>query len=90
VTARIYDPFEENGHRYLASVDAEVAFAGFKKTTEVPFDQDELANLFIKACMCSECTSCYKLTVLELRKPAIRTRPEDHYGLQEYTVTICH
>ena len=47
VTVRLYDPFQEGGHRYLASVDAEVGFAG-RKTTETPFDQDDLASLFTK------------------------------------------
>jgi len=49
VNVRLYDPFEEGGgHRYLASLDAEVGFAGNRKTTEAPFDQDELAALFTK------------------------------------------
>lgn len=47
VDVRIYDPFSEGGHRYLASIDAEVGFAG-RKSTETPFDQDELAALFTK------------------------------------------
>ena len=47
VQVRIYDPFSEGGNRYLASVDAEVGFAG-RKTTETPLDQDELATLFAK------------------------------------------
>ena len=47
VNVRLYDPFQEGGHRYLASVDAEVGFAG-RKNTEAPFDQDELAAIFTK------------------------------------------
>ncbi|MCJ1390373.1 transport between ER and Golgi ATPase protein [Xylographa bjoerkii] len=47
VNVRLYDPFQEGGHRYLGSIDAEVGFAG-RKTTEAPFDQDELASIFIK------------------------------------------
>lgn len=47
VHARIYNPFEEGGHRYLGSVDADVGFAG-RKETEAPFDQDELQQLFTK------------------------------------------
>ena len=47
VKVQLYDPFTEGGHAYLGSVDAEVGFAG-RKFTENPFDQDELAQLFIK------------------------------------------
>jgi len=50
VLVRIYDPFEEGGHRYLGSLDAEVSFAG-KKETEAPFDQDELQQIFTKVYM---------------------------------------
>ena len=47
VNVRLYDPFQEGGHRYLASIDAEVSFAG-RKSTGAPFDQDELAAIFTK------------------------------------------
>lgn len=47
VNVRIYNPFETDGGRYLGSMDAEIGFAG-RKTTEVPFDQDELAQHFTK------------------------------------------
>ena len=47
VQARIYDPFSEGGDRYLGSIDSEVSFAG-KKSTAEPFDQDELAKIFIQ------------------------------------------
>ena len=47
VFVKLYDPFQEGGHRYLGSLDAEVGFAG-RKTTEVPFDQDELAAHFTR------------------------------------------
>lgn len=50
VNVRVYDPFSEIGGRYLASVDAEVGFAG-KKSTAEPLDQDELAGIFIKVWM---------------------------------------
>ena len=42
VNVQLYDPFSEGGHRYLGSMDAEISFAG-RKTTDIPFDQDELA-----------------------------------------------
>ena len=47
VIVKLYDPFQEGGHRYLGSLDAEIGFAG-KKTTEVPYDQDELAAHFTR------------------------------------------
>ena len=47
VLVKLYDPFQEGGHRYLGSLDAEIGFAG-KKTTEVPYDQDDLAAHFTR------------------------------------------
>ncbi|KAL8954433.1 MAG: hypothetical protein Q9183_007122, partial [Haloplaca sp. 2 TL-2023] len=47
VNVKLYDPFQEGGHRYLGSLDAEISFAG-KKGTETPLDQDELAQNFTK------------------------------------------
>lgn len=47
VHVKQYDPFQEGGHRYLGSLDAEVSFAG-KKETEAPLDQDELQQMFTK------------------------------------------
>lgn len=47
VSVKIYDPFQEGGHRYLGSLDVEISFAG-RKTTEAPFDQDDLAQHFTK------------------------------------------
>lgn len=47
VHVRIYNPFETDGGRYLGIMDAEIGFAG-RKTTEVPLDQDELAQHFTK------------------------------------------
>lgn len=47
VDVRLYDPFQEGGHRYLGSMDVEISFAG-KKGTDVPLDQDELAQSFIR------------------------------------------
>ena len=47
VKVQLYDPFVEGEYAYLGSVDAEVGFAG-RKSTEAPFDQDELAQLFTK------------------------------------------
>jgi vesicle-fusing ATPase len=47
VNVRMYDPFTEGSQGYLASVDAEIGFAGRKSTTE-QLDQDELASVFVK------------------------------------------
>jgi hypothetical protein len=67
VKVRIYDPFQEGGHRYLGSLDAEISFAG-RKTTETPFDQDDLAQHFTKVPPLGIRLGCL-LTALELRKP---------------------
>ena len=47
VYVNLYDPFQEGGHHYLGSLDAEVGFAG-KKETEASLDQDELQQVFTK------------------------------------------
>ncbi|OJD37180.1 vesicular-fusion protein sec18 [Diplodia corticola] len=47
VMVQSYDHFGEGGGAYLASVDVEVGFAG-RKTTEVPYDQDELGQFFAR------------------------------------------
>lgn len=47
VVVQNYDHFGEGGGAYLASVDVEVGFAG-RKTTEVPYDQDELGQFFTR------------------------------------------
>ncbi|GAB7366660.1 hypothetical protein MBLNU230_g8643t1 [Neophaeotheca triangularis] len=45
VEVQQYDPFSSGPQSYLGSLDVEVGFAG-KKTTDVPYDQDELAKAF--------------------------------------------
>ncbi|KZF25230.1 putative vesicle fusion factor [Xylona heveae TC161] len=47
VNVSLYDPFTQGSQTYLSSLDAEVGFAG-RKTTEVPYDQDDLAQYFIR------------------------------------------
>ncbi|KAB8345889.1 hypothetical protein FH972_022944 [Carpinus fangiana] len=47
VRVQTFDPFSAGSQVYLASMDVEVGFAG-RKTTDVPYDQDELANHVIK------------------------------------------
>ncbi|EMC95562.1 hypothetical protein BAUCODRAFT_34311 [Baudoinia panamericana UAMH 10762] len=46
VEAQSYDPFSHGAQSYLGAMDVEVAFAG-KKTTDIPYDQDELAQAFV-------------------------------------------
>lgn len=41
-----YDPFSQGAQSYLGSMDVEVGFAG-KKSTDAPYDQDELATAFV-------------------------------------------
>jgi len=48
VEVQQYDPFSNGDQSYLGQMDVEVGFAGTRKTTDVPYDQDELANAFIK------------------------------------------
>jgi vesicle-fusing ATPase len=45
VEVQSYDPFSQGSQSYLGGMDIEVGFAG-KKSTEVPYDQDELAGAF--------------------------------------------
>ncbi|KAJ3572253.1 hypothetical protein NPX13_g5111 [Xylaria arbuscula] len=47
ITGEIYDPFQAGGKIYLGSVDLTVGFASVKKRTDKPYDEDELAKLFI-------------------------------------------
>ena len=48
VDVQPYDPFSQGAQSYLGQVDMEVGFAG-RKTTDVPYDQDELAAAFVQA-----------------------------------------
>lgn len=45
VEVQAHDPFSQGAQSYLGSMDVEVGFAG-KKSTEAPYDQDELAKAF--------------------------------------------
>ncbi|EFQ97860.1 vesicular-fusion protein SEC18 [Nannizzia gypsea CBS 118893] len=47
VQVQLYDAFSQSSQAYLGSLDIEVSFAG-RKRTEVPYDQDQLAQTFIK------------------------------------------
>ncbi|KAK4237671.1 P-loop containing nucleoside triphosphate hydrolase protein [Achaetomium macrosporum] len=48
VLGEIYDPFSQGSAVYIGSMDVEVGFASAKKFVDAPYDQDELANLFVK------------------------------------------
>lgn len=59
VEVQSYDPFAGGPQAYLGSMDVEVAFAA-KKTTDRPFDQDELADHFTGVSVAStDCVSCH-------------------------------
>ncbi|KAK0673498.1 putative vesicular-fusion protein SEC18 [Cercophora samala] len=44
----IYDPFAKSAQTYLGSIDVEIGFASLRKVVDAPYDQDELAEQFIK------------------------------------------
>ena len=46
-TGELYDPFTQGGKAYLGSLDVEIGFASSTKKTDTPYDEDELANVFI-------------------------------------------
>ena len=48
ITAELYDPFSQGGPAYLGALDIDVGFASVKKVTETPYDQDVLADVFVK------------------------------------------
>ncbi|KHJ32245.1 putative vesicular-fusion protein sec18 [Erysiphe necator] len=48
VIAENFEPFLQGPNTYLGAIDLEVGFASIKKVTETPFDQDILADIFIK------------------------------------------
>lgn len=48
VVAELYDPFSQGSQAYLGSLDVDIGFASLKKITEVPYDQDVLADAFVR------------------------------------------
>ena len=48
IIGEAYDPFGQGGAAYLGSLDLEVGFASKNKTVDTPYDQDKLADLFIR------------------------------------------
>lgn len=47
VTVEPYDAFSRGGGAYLGALEVEAGWAS-RKTTDTPYDQDELAHLFKK------------------------------------------
>lgn len=47
VDVQLFDPFSRGDQAYLGSLDIEISFAG-RKTTEVPYDQDQLGEAFLR------------------------------------------
>ncbi len=48
--AEVYDPFSQGAQAYIGSMDVEIGFASTRKTTEAPYDQDDLAKEITKVC----------------------------------------
>jgi vesicle-fusing ATPase len=48
VEAEVFDPFSQGARAYLGSLDVDVGFASAKKITDVPYDQDILADAFVR------------------------------------------
>lgn len=48
LTAEAYDPFSQGPQAYLHSLDVDLGFASLKKITDVPYDQDILADAFVR------------------------------------------
>lgn len=48
IIGQIYDPFSQSPNVHLGFLDVEVGFASARKFTDVPYDQDVLADVFIK------------------------------------------
>ncbi|KAF8863968.1 vesicular-fusion protein-like protein sec18 [Acephala macrosclerotiorum] len=48
LVGELYDPFSQGPNTYLGALDVDVGFASVKKFTDVPYDQDVLADVFIK------------------------------------------
>lgn len=48
ITVEPFEPFLQGSTTYLGALDLEVGFASIKKVTDTPFDQDILADIFIK------------------------------------------
>ena len=75
VEVQPYDPFSQGAQNYLGAMDIEVAFAG-RKSTEVPYDQDELAQHFIQ--VPKQTLAVRTLVLTSCRCSAIRSSHQDN------------
>ncbi|KAH0839229.1 hypothetical protein AYO21_05644 [Fonsecaea monophora] len=48
VQAEVYDPFSQGAQAYIGAMDIEIGFASTRKTTDAPYDQDDLAKEITK------------------------------------------
>lgn len=48
IIAESYDPFVQGPNVYLGALDVDIGFASVKKITDAPYDQDVLADVFVK------------------------------------------
>jgi vesicle-fusing ATPase len=48
LVGELYDPFSQGGAAYVGSIELEIGFASARKIVDTPYDQDELAELFIR------------------------------------------
>lgn len=48
IIAESYDPFVQGPNVYLGALDVDIGFASVKKVTDAPYDQDVLADVFVK------------------------------------------
>ncbi|KAK3387541.1 P-loop containing nucleoside triphosphate hydrolase protein [Podospora didyma] len=48
LVGELYDVFSQGGAAYIGAMDLEVGFASQKKFVDSPYDQDELAAVFVK------------------------------------------
>lgn len=48
IIAESYDPFVVGSNVYLGALDVDIGFASVKKVTDAPYDQDVLADVFVK------------------------------------------
>ncbi|KIX99652.1 uncharacterized protein Z520_04287 [Fonsecaea multimorphosa CBS 102226] len=46
--AEVYDPFSQGAQAYIGAMDIEIGFASTRKTTDTPYDQDDLAREITK------------------------------------------
>ncbi|KAI1117585.1 P-loop containing nucleoside triphosphate hydrolase protein [Nemania sp. NC0429] len=49
-TGELFDPFSAGGKVYIGSVNLEIGFASKTKRADTPYDEDELANIFVQTC----------------------------------------